>query len=157
MGNEFLNAGMFPRMPLPSELPKPLDDGATPGLLPSHNSQPELSEVSRRQSLMPTRTASTGPGLSSPTPNRQSTIGLPGPRKSVIGTASSHGRLFKVLGDLFLLSGRTEDASIWCVLECAFKRHRLKLTTPGIQKPSCYSKPIRITLGMPPLWKVWSP
>ena len=26
---------------------------------------------------------------------------------------SSHGRLFKVLGDLFLLAGRTTDASIW--------------------------------------------
>jgi hypothetical protein len=46
--------------------------------------------------------------------NRQSTLGLP--RKSAVGAASSHGRLFKVLGDLFLISGRTEDATIWCVL-----------------------------------------
>ncbi|KZV62838.1 hypothetical protein PENSPDRAFT_641660 [Peniophora sp. CONT] len=124
LGNEFLNAGMFPRMPLPSELPKPLDDGAAPGLLPSHNSQPELSAVSRRQSLMPTRTASTGPGMSTTAVNRQSTMGMPGPRKSAIGTASSHGRLFKVLGDLFLLSGRTEDASIWYTEAIAlFKAH----------------------------------
>ncbi|ETW85889.1 hypothetical protein HETIRDRAFT_42700 [Heterobasidion irregulare TC 32-1] len=37
----------------------------------------------------------------------------PKKRLSGIGVASSHGRLYKVLGDFFLLAGRTEDASIW--------------------------------------------
>jgi hypothetical protein len=48
---------------------------------------------------------------------RQSTLNVPMARKrqSLIGAASSHGRLFKVLGDLFILAGRTEDASIWYV------------------------------------------
>lgn len=30
--------------------------------------------------------------------------------------ASSHARLFKVLGDLFLLAGRPEDALVWYAL-----------------------------------------
>ena len=49
--------------------------------------------------------------------SRQSTLNVTMPRKrqSLIGAASSHGRLFKVLGDLFTLAGRTEDASVWCV------------------------------------------
>jgi hypothetical protein len=48
---------------------------------------------------------------------RQSSLGVPIARKrqSLIGAASSHGRLFRVLGDFFILAGRTEDASIWCV------------------------------------------
>ncbi|KAI0031712.1 TRAPP II complex [Vararia minispora EC-137] len=109
LGNEYLNAALFPKMPSASDMPRPLDDDSrTP--LPSFNSQPELTTVNKRQSLLPTRTSSTGPGMMPP--SRQSTLGLPA-RKSGIGAASSHGRLFKVLGDLFLLSGRTEDATIW--------------------------------------------
>jgi hypothetical protein len=48
---------------------------------------------------------------------RQSSLGVATARKrqSLIGAASSHGRLFKVLGDFFLLAGRAEDASVWCV------------------------------------------
>ena len=58
------------------------------------------------------------PGAGPPMPLlRQSSLGVPPARKrqSLIGAASSHGRLFKLLGDLFILAGRTEDASVWCV------------------------------------------
>jgi trafficking protein particle complex subunit 9 len=112
LGNEYLNAVLFPKLPSSSDMPKPLDDESR-NFLPSFNSQPELGNSSRRQSLLPIRTASTGPGIT--TPSRQSTLGLPGTRKSAIGAVSSHGRLFKILGDFFLLSGRTEDATIWYV------------------------------------------
>jgi hypothetical protein len=37
-------------------------------------------------------------------------------KRSAIGAASNHGRLFKVMGDLFLLAGRLEDAVVWLVL-----------------------------------------
>lgn len=40
---------------------------------------------------------------------------MPRKRQSHVGATSSHGRLFKVLGDLFVLAGRLEDASVWCV------------------------------------------
>lgn len=55
---------------------------------------------------------------------RQSSLGVPTvtvrKRQSLIGAASSHGRLFKLLGDFFILAGRTEDASVWCVqLSCS--------------------------------------
>lgn len=110
LGNEYLNAGLFPKMPSPSDLPKPLDDYSF-NTLSSFASQPDLG-APRRQSFLPTRTMSTGPGAMS-VPNRQSSLGLPGTRKSGIGASSSHGRHFKLLGDFFLLSGRTEDASVW--------------------------------------------
>ncbi|KAI0322235.1 TRAPP II complex [Amylostereum chailletii] len=113
-GNEYLNATLFPSLPSTSDMPRPLtDDGHN--VLPSFNSQPELLSGSRRHSaLLPhvQRTASTGPGMLTPT-QRQSAMGVPRNRLSGIGATSSHGRLFKVLGDLFLLAGRIEDASVW--------------------------------------------
>jgi hypothetical protein len=87
--------------------------------LPAHNSQPELSVGLIRRGTSPILGAKRNPtpvGL--PTAQmRQSSLGVPPSRKrqSLIGAASSHGRLFKVLGDFFILAGRTEDASVWCV------------------------------------------
>ena len=37
----------------------------------------------------------------------------PKPRQSIAASGSAHARLYKILGDLFLLAGRTMDASIW--------------------------------------------
>ncbi|EGN95949.1 hypothetical protein SERLA73DRAFT_111910 [Serpula lacrymans var. lacrymans S7.3] len=59
-----------------------------------------------------------GPGINtipSTSTSRQSTLGVPPAKKrqSAIGASSSHGRLYKVLADFFLLSGRTEDAALW--------------------------------------------
>ncbi|ESK96998.1 hypercellular protein [Moniliophthora roreri MCA 2997] len=97
LGNEYLNASLLPTLPSLSEVPMSLDQIPP---LPSHSSQPELSKG----------------GVSTPQMKRNSSLGVPTvakKRMSGIGTASSHGRLFKVMGDLFLLSGRTEDALIW--------------------------------------------
>jgi hypothetical protein len=73
--------------------------------LPPRSSQPELgTNIGKPPAVK--RNASTGPAY------RQSTLGVPASKKRLpgIGAASSHARLFKVIGDLFLLAGRTEDA-----------------------------------------------
>ncbi|KAA1471141.1 hypothetical protein DENSPDRAFT_775745 [Dentipellis sp. KUC8613] len=116
LGNEYLNAALFPIPPSATELPKPIVDEPEGMLgLPSYNSQPELSASAAlrgKAALAMKRTSSTGPSL---TPSRQSTLAAPVSKKrqSAIGAVSSHGRLFKVLGDFFLLAARTEDASVW--------------------------------------------
>ncbi|KAH9901034.1 TRAPP II complex [Cubamyces lactineus] len=120
LGNEYLNATLFPVLPPSSELPRSLDDeprrDSLP-LLPSHNSQPELTSPALRSKspLGLKRNSTMGPGL---LPSRHSSLpmspALPHKKRpTTIGAASSHGRLFKVLADFFLLAGRLEEASIW--------------------------------------------
>lgn len=113
IGNEYLNSGLFATL-LPSQLPSVLDLEQRSESPPSTHSQPELATISNlRKSSTLKRTSSAGPALPS---LRQSTLAAPAPgkkRTSGIGAASSHGRLFKVLGDTFLLAGRTEDAVVW--------------------------------------------
>jgi len=124
LGNEYLNSTLFPTLPASSEILHQLEnlsDSLPP--LPSYNSQPDVGSSppqSRAQAgLNLKRNSSAGPGLGPSTNTnglRQSTLGVAAPkvkRSSGIGVASSHGRLFKVLGDFFLLSGRTEDATVW--------------------------------------------
>lgn len=125
LGNEYLNATLFPHLPPMSELPKPLenDNHVRSSLppLPSQHSQPELATSSSLlRAKTPTtlsvkRNSSIGPGP--PSPFRQSSLPVPPAKKKpmAIGAVSSHGRLYKVLGDFFLLAGRTMDASIWYV------------------------------------------
>ena len=113
IGNEYLNSGLLATL-LPSQLPNALDLEQRSESPPSTHSQPELATISNlRKSSTLKRTSSAGPTLPS---LRQSTLSAPAPgkkRTSGIGAASSHGRLFKVLGDTFLLAGRTEDAVVW--------------------------------------------
>jgi hypothetical protein len=113
IGNEYLNSGLFSTIP-PSQLPSMLDLEQRSESPPSTHSQPELSTISNlRKSSTLKRTSSAGPALPS---LRQSTLSASASgkkRTSGIGAASSHGRLFKVLGDTFLLAGRTEDAVVW--------------------------------------------
>ena len=113
IGNEYLNSGLFSTIP-PSQLPSALDLEQRSESPPSTHSQPELSTISNlRKSSTLKRTSSAGPALPS---LRQSTLSASASgkkRTSGIGAASSHGRLFKVLGDTFLLAGRTEDAVVW--------------------------------------------
>ncbi|KAF7338264.1 hypothetical protein MVEN_02051700 [Mycena venus] len=110
-GNEHLNSALMPMLP-PSDLAQPLDNGRKRDSLPplpSHNSQPEM-KFNLAPASNSKRNSSSGSAL------RQSTLSAPpGGKKrlSSIGVASSHGRLFKVLGDFFLLAGRTEDAAVW--------------------------------------------
>jgi len=113
VGNEYLNSGLFSTTP-PSRLPSALGLEQRSESPPSTHSQLDLSTVSNlRKSSTFKRTSSAGPAL--PT-FRQSTLSATvsgKKRTSGFGTASSHGRLFKVLGDTFLLAGRTEDATVW--------------------------------------------
>ena len=113
IGNEYLNSGLFSTLP-PSQLPSALGlEQRSESPPPIHN-QLDLSTVSNlRKSSTLKRASSAGPTLPS---LRQSTLSSAAPgkkRASGIGVASSHGRLFKVLGDAFLLAGRTEDAAVW--------------------------------------------
>jgi trafficking protein particle complex subunit 9 len=123
LGNEYLNATTFPMLPAASEMPKPIFDEPDsqipmPHLL-SYNSQPELN-VANGSLLGKTvimglkRNSSAGPGMA-PYASRQSTLSVATAKKrqSTIGATSSHGRLYKVLADFFLMAGRTEDASVW--------------------------------------------
>ncbi|KAI9466349.1 TRAPP II complex [Lactarius psammicola] len=120
LGNEYLNATLFPFLPSAADFPRQLVDDEPERLsrVPSRNGQPELSPVPTRRVTTPIlgmkRVSSVGPA-SPMASSRQSTLNIPIARKrqSLIGAASSHGRLFKVLGDLFILAGRTEDASVW--------------------------------------------
>ncbi|KAF4614895.1 hypothetical protein D9613_003081 [Agrocybe pediades] len=114
IGNEYLNATLMPFLPPLSELPSSLSslsrvDSLT--ALSSPASQPELSRSSFTLGAAPTlkRNASTT------VPSKQSSLGIQAQKKrlSTIGSSSSHARLYKMLGDFFLLSGRTEDAMIW--------------------------------------------
>lgn len=115
LGNEYLNASVLPTLPSLSELPASLNNNARGDSLPplpSHNSQPDMGKSGLTLASHPgmKRVSSSGPNY------RQSSLGVPTVKKkrlSGIGAASSHGRLFKVLADFFLLAGRTEDASIW--------------------------------------------
>ncbi|KAF5380960.1 hypothetical protein D9615_003973 [Tricholomella constricta] len=111
LGNEYLNSTLLPTIPPLSEIPEPLNGSKRDSLppLPSHNSQPDMSRASFTLSAAPMKRTSSGPGF------RQSSMNPQPARKrmSTIGAASSHARLFKVLGDLFLLAGRPEDALVW--------------------------------------------
>ncbi|KAG6900876.1 hypothetical protein C0993_009994 [Termitomyces sp. T159_Od127] len=113
MGNEYLNSALLPTIPPLSEIPEPLNglrkDSLPP--LPSHNSQPDMTKGNFTLSAAPIKRTSSGPGF------RQASVASQPVRKrlSTIGVASSHARLFKVLGDLFLLSGRPEDALVWYI------------------------------------------
>ncbi|KAF9652866.1 hypothetical protein BDM02DRAFT_3153426 [Thelephora ganbajun] len=113
IGNEYLNSGLFATLP-PSQLPSALDPEQRSESPPSSHSQPELPTISNlRKSSTLKRTSSPGPTLPS---LRQPTLSASASgkkRASGIGAASSHGRLFKVFGDSFLLAGRTEDAVVW--------------------------------------------
>ncbi|KAI0362223.1 hypothetical protein OH77DRAFT_1416447 [Trametes cingulata] len=120
LGNEYLNATLFPVLPPSSELPRSLDDEPRRDSLPplpSHNSQPDLvSPALRSKSPLGLKRNSTiGPG--GLLPSRHASLPTtPVPQKkrpTTIGAASSHGRLFKVLADFFLLAGRLEEATIW--------------------------------------------
>lgn len=111
-------------MPTLSDMPRQFEDGFQSHSLPplpSHNSQPDVGVSTLRAQTNLKRNSSAGHGLSNATNSnniRHSTLVVPttkNKRNSGIGVASSPGRLFKVLGDFFLLSGRIDDAAVWCV------------------------------------------
>lgn len=78
-----------------------------PGSLPLSNEPLDVSRIPLK------RTSTTGPGSSLPA--SRSSLGMPTAKKrqSTMPPTTSHARLYKVLGDLFLLAGRLMDATIW--------------------------------------------
>ncbi|KDR81631.1 hypothetical protein GALMADRAFT_239700 [Galerina marginata CBS 339.88] len=117
LGNEYLNASLMPLLPPLSELPSSLNSTSkvdSPPAFASHNSQPDMSRPSFTLGAAPTIKRNVSSASNTPS-HRQSTLGVQAQKKrlSTIGSSSSHGRLYKMLGDFFLLSGRTEDATMW--------------------------------------------
>ncbi|KAG9318507.1 TRAPP II complex [Chiua virens] len=110
LGNEYLNATLFPVLPAAAEMPFALEPNSHlfQSSFSIHSSRPELSA---NDGVM---RSSPGPGVHTGL-QRHSTLGPPPVKKrlSTLGTTSSHARLFKVYADFFLLAGRTQDASIW--------------------------------------------
>ncbi|OAX44681.1 hypothetical protein K503DRAFT_795305 [Rhizopogon vinicolor AM-OR11-026] len=112
IGNEYLNSALFPTLPSPSEIPLFQSN------LHPYSSSPELDSSGLAPQSIPLKRSSTsGPGIShmASLTQRQSSLSpsVVKKRASAIGAVSSHGRLYKVLGDFFLLAGRTEEAGVW--------------------------------------------
>jgi hypothetical protein len=116
LGNEYLNSSVMPILPPLSDIPSSLHseykkDSVHPTF---HANQLDANKsgfgLAGASSLKRNSTAL--PGV------RQSTLNVQNPKKrvSTIGTTSSHARLYKLLGDFFLLAGRLEDASVWYVI-----------------------------------------
>lgn len=119
IGMESLNSGLFPTITNFSDQRTPFESPtaarhslpSTPTAL-SNNSQQEAGHVHssipamRRASTFdptrPSRNVSLAAAVTSKSAKRQSIIGVP-----------PTGRLFKLLGDLFLLAGRSADAGVW--------------------------------------------
>ena len=116
LGNEYLNSAVLPILPTLSDIPSAIDGtkrDSLPQLSPP-NVQQNGSATSLPISTVPSvkRASSVGPVF------RQMAVRNEKPprkRLSSIGVTSSHARLYKVLGDLFLLAARPQDATIWYV------------------------------------------
>ena len=78
-----------------------------PGPLPSSNEPLDVSRIPLK------RTSTTGPGNALPTSRSSLGVTTTKKRQSTLPPTTSHARLYKVLGDLFLLAGRLMDATIW--------------------------------------------
>ncbi|KAI5122948.1 hypothetical protein M0805_006829 [Coniferiporia weirii] len=122
-GSESLNAGLFARLPdyrNPRSTPDRHEDYRSSQEITALHSLPDTSRSdpafrSNDHSRFNLKRASTlGPGTVGNT-GRNSQLLAPSPKKrqSAVGAGTTHARLYKVLGDLFLLAGRTMDAIIW--------------------------------------------
>lgn len=105
-GNEYLNGSLLATLPPLSELPLSLNSDKR-GSLPNFSTPDVVKSNFASSSTLPMkRNSSSGP-------NYRLGVQPPKKRLSTIGAASSHARLYKMLGDFFLLAGRTEDSIIW--------------------------------------------
>lgn len=116
LGNEYLNASIMPSLPPLSELPSSLSSLARNDNSlnsSSYNSSTDIARTSFSLGSVPNLKRNTS--ITAAANSRQGTLGVQAQKKrmSTIGTSSSHGRLYKMLGDFFLLAGRIEDAMIW--------------------------------------------
>lgn len=117
LGNESLNASLFGEIPAQGGLRTPSFNDSGTASLPSFPTQQEHSDLgissqTRDTSFTMRRSSTLGPGT---IPNRNSALVQPAKKRPSAASSASPGRLYKVLGDLFLLAGRTMDATIWQV------------------------------------------
>jgi hypothetical protein len=119
IGNEALNATLFGELPGASDPASPTEMSdirpTSQPTLPTQKAHADLLNTSQSRDTPPVvlkRSSTFGPGSM---PTRNSTLLQPAMRKraSAASSSASAARLYKVLGDLFLLSGRTMDATIW--------------------------------------------
>jgi trafficking protein particle complex subunit 9 len=89
------------RHSLPST-PTASNNNTQPELGHFRSSTPATRRVSTFDPIRPSRNVSLAAAVASKSSKRQSVIGVP-----------PTGRLFKFLGDLFLLAGRGADAGVW--------------------------------------------
>jgi hypothetical protein len=149
-----LNAVLFPILPSPSETPLSLSSSAFRTNIPPSLSQPEFDSSGLAALNISLKRSSTSvPGIShmSSLTQRQSSLG-PSPvkkRVNAIGAVSSHGRMYKVLGDFYLLAGRTEEAMVWFVSFIHFPGSSWLNSPQGTKRLPCYSRLGRTLYGMP--------
>lgn len=156
IGNEYLNAALMPSLPPLSELPSSLNNVSKSEAvigLPSHSSQPEISRPSFTLNSAPVlrRNVSTATNA-----NRLSSLTVQTQKKriSTIGTSSSPGRMYKMLGDFFLLAGRSEDAVIWYAIRCESFHFPLELST-GTMKLRKFFETRKTPFGSLALTRAW--
>lgn len=119
-GSESLNAGLFGNiLDFSNSI---VDESTVHTANVMQHSQPDIASggsmlSSNDVSRLPLKRASTlGPGISVANNRGSMLLVPPGKRRQItLNTATSHARLYKVLGDLFLMAGRTMDATIWQV------------------------------------------
>jgi trafficking protein particle complex subunit 9 len=145
VGNEYLNSSVLPTLPPPNDMPQPLDRRDSLPPLPPRNKQEESSTPS--QSTSKTNPLKHNPSTASV--YRQAVGGVPPSKRRLagIGVSSSHGRLFKVLADFFLLSGRTGDALVWYLIRILNDVH-VEDQVLGITKPWHFLRAHRMLFGM---------
>lgn len=120
-GMESLNANLFPTMTSLSDHQPPHDSPiSSPHSLPSTlitTTSSNQSDVTYPRSSTPTRRSLTVDPTRPTIPSRNVSLAAAVTAKSVkrpsVLTVPPTGRLFKFLGDLFLLAGRCADAGVW--------------------------------------------
>lgn len=120
-GSELLMRGLFGSLTTynASRLSSDGDENyRAPHIGLAQHSQPDISGsvTSARSSDLPKlsiKRASTMPPGSSTSRNSTLLITSVKKRQSAVAAVNSHAKLYKMLGDLFLMAGRTMDSSIW--------------------------------------------
>lgn len=140
IGNDSLNTSLFGDLPGTGDLVPPTEmlDSKTSSqpILSSQQTHTDLANALQTRDLSLKRSSTLGPG-SMPTRNSTLIQSTQKRRASGMGSTASAGRLYKVLGDLFLLAGRTMDASIWYFVSIT-RFQSSNLPFAGLLRPLSY-------------------
>lgn len=158
-GNQALNSGLLASVPnfvAARRVVEASDD--QPQLISQHSfptstsSSPQPLDVNR---LPLKRTSTTGPGMGVTSSRSSLAASTAKKRQSTLPPTTTHARLYKVLGDLFLLSGRMMDASVWYVIVLCFTLNLTGTQKQGMAKRLLCSSNNPTVYGMLRHWKVW--